>query len=462
MTNIIFPTDTTNITPSLDDRVLLSDSSNWWNLWDASIGDILWLWWGGWWDVTSVNGQTGDVVLDIITSAERSKLAWIEAWAEVNNISDANAIDLTDWGTTSLHNHDNIYTPTSALWDLALLDTVNTAQIDNSAVTNQKLAHMNANTVKGKLSEDGVPQDIAMADLPVSNATQSALDGKLNKSGDTMTGKLTLPAWTTASAPLNIPNWAAPTIPLDWDIRTQTGSWHLFYRSLWVNRLMLDNVNMPAVTQAEAEAGTAVQARLRSPLRVRQAIASFMLGTITRSNNITMHSWTGSPEWVVTANPWSIFQSTDWNVYRKSTWVGSTWWVAVWAGWSTSQTLRITIPWDFTANTTGYQWLYFRNTSWVNWTISNVSVSVWVNASWGTPDCSVQLYKSSWTLADGVNTNAVALFSSNISLGTNYESLTNVPNVTTVENGRWLSMRIMTNTGTTRRAADLQLIITLS
>lgn len=132
----------------------------------------------GWWAVDSVNGQTGDVVLDIITSAERSKLAWIEAWAEVNNISDANATDLTDWGTTSLHNHDDRYTPTSSLWDLATLDTVDTEEIDNHAVTNTKLANMNANTVKGRLSGNGTPQDIAMADLPVSTATQTALNWK--------------------------------------------------------------------------------------------------------------------------------------------------------------------------------------------------------------------------------------------------------------------------------------------
>ena len=43
------------------------------------------------------------------TSAEISKLAWIEAWAEVNNISDANATDLTDWNDTTLHTHDGRY-----------------------------------------------------------------------------------------------------------------------------------------------------------------------------------------------------------------------------------------------------------------------------------------------------------------------------------------------------------------
>ena len=40
-----------------------------------------------------------------MTDADATKLAGIEAGAEVNNISDANATDLTDGGTTTLHSH---------------------------------------------------------------------------------------------------------------------------------------------------------------------------------------------------------------------------------------------------------------------------------------------------------------------------------------------------------------------
>lgn len=50
-------------------------------------------------------------------SADSTKLAGIETGAEVNNISDANATDLTDGGTTTLHNHDitpSIHTPSAA------------------------------------------------------------------------------------------------------------------------------------------------------------------------------------------------------------------------------------------------------------------------------------------------------------------------------------------------------------
>lgn len=45
----------------------------------------------------------------LFISGDKLKLDGIEDGAEVNNISDANAIDLTDGGDTSLHNHDSRY-----------------------------------------------------------------------------------------------------------------------------------------------------------------------------------------------------------------------------------------------------------------------------------------------------------------------------------------------------------------
>lgn len=66
--------------------------------------------------VQSVNGEQGVVVLELddlanaggfvkMTDAERTKLTGIEALAEVNNISDIDATDLTDSGETTLHTH---------------------------------------------------------------------------------------------------------------------------------------------------------------------------------------------------------------------------------------------------------------------------------------------------------------------------------------------------------------------
>ena len=48
-----------------------------------------------------------------MSKEDKTKLNWIEAGAEVNNISDVNATDLTDWWDTSLHTHDwRYYTQT--------------------------------------------------------------------------------------------------------------------------------------------------------------------------------------------------------------------------------------------------------------------------------------------------------------------------------------------------------------
>lgn len=193
------------------------------------------------------------------TTADEIKLDWIEAWAEVNTLNDVIAwtnitIDKTDplnpiinstgggWWATALDDLTDVTITTPAnwqaltyngtqwvnstpawwwdmlksvydtnddwivnqadvitnQWDLATLDSVNTAQITNWAVENTKLANMNANTVKGRLSWNWTPQDIAMADLPISTATQTALNWKANLTWATFTWTITATnlSWT--------------------------------------------------------------------------------------------------------------------------------------------------------------------------------------------------------------------------------------------------------------------------
>lgn len=56
-------------------------------------------------NATDLDDITSSGSGSIITADERAKLSGIEEGAEVNNISDANAADLTDGGETILHTH---------------------------------------------------------------------------------------------------------------------------------------------------------------------------------------------------------------------------------------------------------------------------------------------------------------------------------------------------------------------
>ncbi|MBC2722041.1 hypothetical protein [Desulfosporosinus sp.] len=94
---------------------------------------------------------------------------------------------------------------------------------------------------------------------------------KVDKSGDTMGGKLGLPASTVDGAPLNIPHGTTPTTLVNGDIWTTTSS--IIARINGVTRTMAHTSTWSTVSQAEAEAGTATTNRLWTALRVAQAIA---------------------------------------------------------------------------------------------------------------------------------------------------------------------------------------------
>ena len=130
------------------------------------------------------------------------------------------------------------------------------------------------------------------------------------------------------------------------------------------------------------------------------------------------------------------------------------------SGGSSSKEIRITIPWQLSQDTGNYQGLYWKNTTGATVTISNVAVCVGKAAAGAGAACSVNIYKSSGTASDWINTSAVALFSSAIALGTSNDSLTNVPTTTTVENGKRISLRVTASAWATNKASDLQCIIT--
>lgn len=133
--------------------------------------------WGGG-AVDSVNWKTGVVVLnqdDVgdgttykqYSQTEKTKLAGIEAGAEVNNISDANATDLTDGGDTTLHTHDSRYyteTETNTLLSAkqdTLVSGTNIKTINSTSLLGSGDLAV-ATTAQGALADSALqPWDIA-------------------------------------------------------------------------------------------------------------------------------------------------------------------------------------------------------------------------------------------------------------------------------------------------------------
>ena len=134
-------------------------------------------------------------------------------------------------------------------------------------------------------------------------------------------------------------------------------------------------------------------------------------------------------------------------------------WIANGGTWQTTNEIRIRIPWELIADTAVQQWVYWRNTTGRTLTISNVEIWVWKAAAWAGASASFNVYKSSWTAADWINTNAVNLFTSAIDLTTWYTDDTNVPNTTTVEAWRWITARILASAGATNKANTAEIII---
>jgi hypothetical protein len=129
--------------------------------------------------------------------------------------------------------------------------------------------------VKGDVGLGNV-DNTSDANKPISTATQTALDGKVGKSGDTMTGALLLPASTTSSTSLRIPHGSSPTTLANGDVWTTTTS--ILARINGSTRTFIHN-GIPTtlasdVSEAEARAGTSTTRRWFTAQRVKQAIES--------------------------------------------------------------------------------------------------------------------------------------------------------------------------------------------
>lgn len=160
--------------------------------------------------------------------------------------------------------------------------------------------------------------------------------------------------------------------------------------------------------------------------------------------------------WRWTAWTWAIEEITLW------TWLSLSWTTLNATWWGGTQKIRITIPGEIITDTSVQQWFYFYNDTGATITISNVAFTVSKAAAWTWAGCAFNIYKSSGTSSDWIDTNAVNLFTSAVNLTTNYTSLTNTPNTTTVENGRYVSARVTSSAGATNKASNAQIIISYS
>ena len=117
--------------------------------------------------------------------------------------------------------------------------------------------------------------------------------------------------------------------------------------------------------------------------------------------------------------------------------------------------IRIRIPGSLVADANNHQGLWWYNNTGSSITLSNVSFSI---ASTPGTSVSFNVYKSSGTASNGIDTSAVNLFTSAVTISTgSYVSATNVPNTTTVESGRFVSLRVTAVSGTA--PIDLEAII---
>lgn len=104
-----------------------------------------------------------DVRVDLHADLTNNPHSVTKAQVGLGNVD--NTSDLDKPISTATQTALDLKANTADLGDLALLDQVDTAQIVNQAVTNTKLENMNSNTLKGRASGNGTPQDLTASEV---------------------------------------------------------------------------------------------------------------------------------------------------------------------------------------------------------------------------------------------------------------------------------------------------------
>lgn len=288
----------------------------------------------------------------------------------------------------------------------------------------------------------------------------------------TTTWTLALVSQITGTQAVNTPAWNIASTTVQWAIneldteKLALSWWTLTWVLLEAQSITLwsaATVNLATATWNSVFVMVSWATTITSFWTV-QSGASFRLTfeaglTITHNATSLILPWSAN---ITTANNDSMIIQSIWSwnwrciCYQKADWKALV--ASLWA----PKEIRIRIPWELVADTTSYQWVFWKNNTWATITISNVSFQVALAASWGWAAAAFNIYKSNGTATNGINTSAVNLFTSAVDLTTNYESLTNVPNTTTVEIWRWVSLRVTSSAWATTKASDAEVIISYS
>lgn len=347
---------------------------NWTNNW-SWLSYFWWVWWNISWTISNQTDLQNalDNKQDILTEWEfvdwdKTKLDWIESWAEVNTIN--------SWDNVSLLNNDAWYISditNEVLWNLSNVNfwTLNAWELPIYDATNSEFVNA---TITGWNSIS-----IANADGSItinSDFTPTSTDTLKNKTIDTANNTLTIwigdiKSWDKTWADPKAVTWTAWT------------SWNFMQ---W-------NIDWDAVDSWKASPSGAVVGTTDTQTLTNKTVSDRLIFSNNIPLNIIAQSTVPTPiwKWDWYIDDWT--NTASWNVWlRYYNWTS---WVDVWAtSWGWSWTVKnlpntaLFIPWQQTT------WVLVNFQVPFDFTLDNWIVSLEEKAEWS--DFKIEILKN-WT-----------------------------------------------------------------